>query len=264
MSEKSQNTNSRYEAIRVSILRASEYPVWKVKMNMFLEAADPEYLDRIYGGPHIPTKLSVSVGDQPEKMVPNEKKDYTPEVISSISKDAKVRHLPHSALDNVMSNRVIGCKTAKEIQDALEIRCQGTKVIKKNRKNILTQEYEHFDSKSDVTLTDLYDRFVKLLNDLSLVDKEYPLEDSNLKFILDLPEKWDLKATTIRDNYDLGEMSLDEVYGMLKTYELEMEKRSKRHGGKPKPVAPKAEEHIPEGTAARRSKGKALVTKSDS
>ncbi|XP_063948067.1 uncharacterized protein LOC135152165 [Daucus carota subsp. sativus] len=102
-----------------------------------------------------------------------------------------------------MSNRVIGCKTAKEIWDALEIRCQGTKAIKKNKRTILTQEYEHFDSKA---------------------------EDSNLKFLLALPEKWDLKVTTIRDNHNLEDMTLDDIFGRLKTYELEMEQKSKRHG----------------------------------
>jgi len=43
---------SRYETIRVPILRPSEYPIWKVRMTMFLEATDPEYLDRIKEGPH--------------------------------------------------------------------------------------------------------------------------------------------------------------------------------------------------------------------
>lgn len=266
MTEKTQTpTTSRYESIRVPILRASEYPIWKVKMEMFLEATDPEYLDRIHDGPHKPTKLSVAVAGEEQKMIPKEKKDYTPEDISSISKDAKVRHLLHNALDNVMSNRVIGCKTAKEIWDALEVRCQGTKAIKKNRRTILTQEYEHFDSNADESLTDIYDRFLKLLNDLSLVDKEYNLEDSNLKFLLALPEKWDLKATTIRDNHDLEDMSLDEIYGMLKTHELEMEQRSKRHGSKTKSIALKAEEKASKEIAVKKSqsKGKALITKSD-
>ena len=210
---------SRYESIRVPILRPAEYPIWKVKMTMFLEATDPEYLDRINNGPHKPTKLSTVVAGEEQKLIPKEKKDLTPEDISSIAKDAKVRHLLHSALDNVMSNRVISCKTAKEIWDALEVRCQGTSAIKKNRKTILTQEYEHFDSRSGETLTETYDRFCKLLNDLSLVDKEYDLEESNLKFLLSLPEKWDLKVTTIRDNYELADTDLDEIYGLLKTHE---------------------------------------------
>ena len=92
-------------------------------MTMFLEATDPEYLDRINEGPYKPTKLSVAVADQPAKSIPKEKGDYTAEDISSIAKDARERHLLHSAIDNVMSNRVINCKTAKEIWDDLETRC---------------------------------------------------------------------------------------------------------------------------------------------
>ncbi|KAL8112866.1 hypothetical protein AgCh_020248 [Apium graveolens] len=118
----------------------------------------------------------------PAKTIPKEKSEYTAEDISSISKDAKVRHLLHSAIDNVMSNRVIHCKTTKEICDALETRCQGTDAIKKNRRTILTQEYEHFDSKSDESLT---------------------------TYMTALPEIWDLKATIIRDNYALDETTLD-------------------------------------------------------
>ncbi|KAL8127724.1 hypothetical protein AgCh_014592 [Apium graveolens] len=215
------------------------------------------------GGPHKPTKLAVAVAGEAAKTVPKEKSDYTAEDIASIAKDAKVRHLLHSVIDNVMSNRVINCKTAKEIWNALETRCQGTDTIKKNRKTILTQEYEHFDSKANESFTDLYDRFVKLLNDLSLVNKEYALEDSNLKFLLALPECWDLKATTIRDNYNLDETTLDEIYGMLKTHELEMEQRSKRKGGKSRTIALKDEEESPKAATSRKDKGKALFTKSE-
>ena len=57
-------TTSRHESIRVAILRAFEYPTWKVKMAIFLEAADPKYLDMIYDGPHKLTKLSVVFGDK--------------------------------------------------------------------------------------------------------------------------------------------------------------------------------------------------------
>ena len=78
---------------------------------MFMEATDLEYLNRIYDGPHKPTKLYVVVGGEQQKRTPQGNKDYTPKDIYSIGKDTKIRHLLHSALDNVMSNRVIGCKT---------------------------------------------------------------------------------------------------------------------------------------------------------
>ena len=67
MSEKSQTSNSRYESLRVPVLRASEYPIWKVRMVMFLESTDPEYLDRIYDGPYMQTKLSIAAGDEPRR-----------------------------------------------------------------------------------------------------------------------------------------------------------------------------------------------------
>ncbi|KAL8148157.1 hypothetical protein AgCh_005489 [Apium graveolens] len=230
---------------------------------IFIDDYRSRYLDRINEGPHKPTKLSLVVADQPSKTVPKEKSEYTAEDISSIANDAKVRHLLHSAIDNVMLNRVINCKTAKEIWDALEIKCQGIDAIKKNMRTILSQEYEHFDSKPDESLTGLYDRFVKLLNDLSLVDKEYDLEDNNLKFLLALPGSWDLKATTIRDKYALDETTLDEIYGMLKTHELEMDQRSKRHGRKSRTVALNADEESPKMAVSKKGKGKALITKSD-
>ena len=111
-------------------------------------------------------------------------------------------------------------------------------------------------------MTETYDRFCKLLNDLSLVNKEYGLEESNLKFLLSLPEKWDLKATTIRDNYDLADTELDEIYGLLKTYELEIEQRNRRIGKKSKSVALKIEEKPMKKEAPRRkAKGKVGLKK---
>ncbi|KAL8109976.1 hypothetical protein AgCh_025907 [Apium graveolens] len=89
-------------------------------------------------------------------------------------------------------------------------------------------------------------------------------EESNLKFLLVLPEKWDYKVTSIRDNYELNETPLDEIYGILKTHELEMEQRSKRIGSKTRPIALKVEEK-PKKKARRKGyfKGKAIIAKSD-
>lgn len=225
---------SIYKTIRVPILKVNLHPIGKVKMAMCPQATYLEYLIRIYDGPYKPEKLNVSVAGEPKKMVDKEEKDYTAEDLASIMKDAKDRHLLHSSLDSVISNRLIGCKTTKEIWDTLEVKYQGSIAMKKNRKTILTQEYEHFDSKDDELLTEIYERFQKLLNDMSLVDKEYDAEDSNKKFLLALPKKWDLKVKSIRDNYDLEYTPLDEIYGMLKIHELEMEQKRKRKGSRSK------------------------------
>ncbi|XP_074342785.1 uncharacterized protein LOC141680462 [Apium graveolens] len=140
-----------------------------------------------------------------------------------ILNNAKIRNILHNSLDNVMSNWVIACKTAKEIWNALEIRCQGTMEIKKNKRVVLVQEYVQFDAKADESITNIYDRFLTLLNDLSLVRKEYDRENSNTKFLRALIEEWDTQASIIRHQYDLDLQTLDEVYGMLKTHDLKIQ-----------------------------------------
>ena len=136
-----------------------------------------------------------------------------------------------------MSNRVIACKTSKEIWDALKTQCQGTKEIKKNRRAILIQDYEYFEAKTDESLTDIYDRFLTLLNELALVGHTYLVEDSNTKFMRALPESRDTQTSIIRYHNDMGKMSLDEIYGMLKTHDLEMQQRKDRKGNKARQVA---------------------------
>lgn len=100
---------SRYETTTVPKIRVSEYPRWKVKMVMFLEATDLEYLDMIYDGPFVPSKLVPETPGVPEHYIPKEKKDWTAEDKTSMIKDAKVRNLLHNSLANVISKRVIRC-----------------------------------------------------------------------------------------------------------------------------------------------------------
>lgn len=60
-------------------------------MAMFFEVTDAEYLVRIYNGLQMPTKLAVTVGDNPEKVILKKEKDYTAKDQALIMKDAKVR-----------------------------------------------------------------------------------------------------------------------------------------------------------------------------
>ena len=140
-------------------------------MLMHLEATDPDYLDIVNDGPYKPTKLVPATTTVEEHYLMKDKREWTTEEKAMMLKDAKVRNILHNSLDSVMSNRVIAYKTAKEIWDALETQCQGTTAIKKNRRAVLIQEYEHFEAKSDESLTYIYDRFLTLLNNLSLMGK---------------------------------------------------------------------------------------------
>ena len=175
--------------------------------------------------------------DQLEGYVIKEKSEWTKEENIEVLKDAKVRKKFHNALDVVMSNRVITCKTKKYTWDALKVQCQGTIEIKKNMRSVLTHESEYFDAKANESLTEIYDRFLTLLNELALVGKKYSNEDSNTKFMRAPPKEWDLKTTIIRDNTILEDVSLDKIYERLKTHDLEIQHRRNIKSTRTKSVA---------------------------
>ena len=61
-----------------------------------------------------------------------------------------------------------------------------------NRRALLIQEYERYETNLDEDLTDPYGRFLTLMNNLSLAGKEYDVEDFNTKFLRSLHRKWDM------------------------------------------------------------------------
>ena len=209
------------------MLNKVEYSTWKVKMMMFLEATDCDYLDRIRDGPYVSEKLVTTTivdgEDQTGGYVIKKNSEWTKVEKIKVLKNAKVRNILHNALDVVMSNRVITYKTSKETWDAVEVQCQGTKKMKKNMRYVITQEYEYFGAKANEFLIEIYDRYLTLLNKLAFVGKEYSNEDLKTKFMRAFPEEWDLKTTIIRDNTIMDDVPLDEIYERLKTHDLEIQ-----------------------------------------
>ncbi|KAL8126025.1 hypothetical protein AgCh_013353 [Apium graveolens] len=106
--------------------------------------------------------------------------------------------------------------------------------IKKNRRVVLIQECEHFEAKPNESLTDIYDRFLTLLNNLSLVGK-----------------------------YDLEVITLDEVYGMLKTHDFEVRQRRQRKSNKGKSVALKVNDKALRKKSAGAARKKNNLPESD-
>ncbi|KAL8118050.1 hypothetical protein AgCh_015809, partial [Apium graveolens] len=55
-----------------------------------------------------------------------------------------------------------------------------------------------FEAKSVESLADIYERFLTLLNNLSMVEKVYDHEDSNTKFLRAMNEEWETQTSIIR------------------------------------------------------------------
>ena len=82
----------------------------------------------------------------------------------------------------------------------------------------------------------MFERYNQIINNLNLNDKFYTQKEINRKFLLTLPSHLEHRITAIREARDMNEVSLEKLYGVLKTYELE-QIQSKEIYGKGRIVA---------------------------
>ena len=129
-----------------------------------------------------------------------------------------------------MLNQVINCSSAKQMWDTIELLMEGTTEVKENRLDILTSQYEAFKSLRGESITQVFERYNKLLNDLNLHGKVYTSREVNRKFMLTLPSHLEHKISSIRERDDINEMSIERLYGKLKTHEMEQEQRQIIYG----------------------------------
>ena len=71
------------------------------------------------------------------------------------------------------------------------------------------------------TITQVFERYNKLLNELSIQGKNYPLRETNMKFMLNLPHHVEHKVSSIRERDDFNIMTMEKLYEKLKTYDME-------------------------------------------
>ena len=70
---------NKYENFQIPVLKKTEYSTWRVKILIYLEASDPDYIDRINDGPYLPRKIVSQTPTEPERFVLKEKNEWSPE-----------------------------------------------------------------------------------------------------------------------------------------------------------------------------------------
>ncbi|XP_063949970.1 uncharacterized protein LOC135152795 [Daucus carota subsp. sativus] len=157
-------------------------------MRMHLLSLDPSYINCIEKGPHVPVKINTALrldGSEREDVeVPKNRSEFTEEDEKEVQKDNKAMNILFNGIDDDMFDSVINCPTAKEVWDTIQTLCEGT--------------------------DQLYGRV-------------YMVKDSNIKFLRALPRDWKPMIVALRQPRNFNEYSLDKLYGILKTYELEIQ-----------------------------------------
>ena len=220
-------TTQRVSSVKMPMFDKDNYGLWKKKITLFLQVAKLKYLSILKNGPKVPMII------EPESIENNvvvvvavrtylkDPTEYTPDEKEDASLDINMQLILVESLDSVMYNHMVNYKDAKHIWETIETINEGTEEVIENGREILTSEYENFKSTSGEGISEVFERYNKLINNLNLNGKFYIKKEINRKFLLTLPTHLEHRIVAIRESRDMNEVLLERVYGILKTYELE-------------------------------------------
>ncbi|KAL8100564.1 hypothetical protein AgCh_032713 [Apium graveolens] len=191
-SKKKNNRNGKVE-----INKHNNYTPDKLEK---IEVANPKYLQVLKKGPKIPMVMEPEVIENDvvitkARTYVKDPEDFSPAEIEEASLDASLQLILVDSLNPLMNRHVMNCKDSKHIWETIEIINEGTEEVRENKLEILTSEYEYFKSNPGEGITEVFERI-----------------------------------TAIREARDLSEISLERLYGVLKTYELEQIQQKEVYG----------------------------------
>ncbi|MQL72243.1 hypothetical protein Taro_004596 [Colocasia esculenta] len=151
---------------------------------------------------------------------------WTKEQIKKSTPSWSAMNMMQCAIHPKEYSRVSSCKSAKEMWDKLQLIYEGTSEVRETNASILVSEYEMFRMKSDEIISEMFARFMLIVNGLRGLGKDFSNSDLVKKILRSLPSTWHTKATVIEDSKNLPIMQLDELIGSLMTYEINLKRNA--------------------------------------
>ncbi|GKA49991.1 hypothetical protein Tco_0743064 [Tanacetum coccineum] len=158
--------------------------------------------------------------------------EQTDELKKKLAKNNKAKMVLYNALPKKEYERILLCKTAKDIWQSLLITHQGNIQVKDNKIDLLVQQYEQFTILEEESIDNGFARLNTIITSLKALDEGFSSKNYVRKFLRALHLKWRVKVTAIKGSKKLSSLALDELIGNLKVHEAVMEKDSEIYKGK--------------------------------
>ncbi|KAH9779804.1 Integrase catalytic domain-containing protein [Citrus sinensis] len=211
-----------------------DYPYWKTRMRIYLQALDYEIWEIVNDGPFMPLTKN-EVGED----IPKPSRDWNEFEKRKASLNSKAMNALFCALDKKEFHRVSSCESANEIWHKLEVVYEGTNQVKESKISRYTRQYELFQMEQNENVYSMYTRFTDIVNTLGALGKTFSNSEKVKKIIRSLPKEWRPKRTAIEEAKDLNVLPIDDLIGSLISYEEDLA-AEKGHEEKKKNIALKA------------------------
>ncbi|GJW33947.1 hypothetical protein Tco_0053979 [Tanacetum coccineum] len=181
---------------------------WKNRLETYVEtyvkSKDLDLWHVIIYGDFLPTQNNIET--KKDEIVPFDKQ--SDDLKKRLAKNNEAKMVIYNALPRKEYERIFMCKTLKEIWETL----------------LINHQEESIDN--------AFARFNIIITSLKALDEGFYSKNYVRKFLKALHPKWRAKITAIKESKDLTSLSLDELIGNLKVYEVIIKKDSEIVKGK--------------------------------
>jgi hypothetical protein len=133
--------------------------------------------------------------------------------------NTKAKPFIKSAMSREEYDRILECKTAKDMWETLQVHHEGTSRVKETRIDIGVRKFELFEMHEDESIDQMYGRFTIIINELNSLGKTYTTYERIRKLLRCLTKSWRHIVTAIIESKDLPTMKLEDLMGSLRAHE---------------------------------------------
>ncbi|XP_070014661.1 uncharacterized protein [Nicotiana sylvestris] len=207
------------------------YGCWKTRMHNFIMAEDSELCDVICDGPFVPTK---NLGDL-AVAIPKKRMNSMTLIEWAYKRTFVQRKFLFVALvlmNTIRYQHVNQQKKSRRLFKELTWEQQ----VKQSKIDMLTTEYKLFRMKDNESIQDMHTRFTSIINELHSLGEIISRNKLVSKILSVLLSSWESKVNAITEAKDLQTLTMDELVGNLKTYEMKKKKDNERREPKRKKI----------------------------
>ncbi|GKC85226.1 zf-CCHC domain-containing protein [Tanacetum coccineum] len=175
---------------RPPLFKSDRFIYWKNRFETYVKSKDLDLWHIITYGDFPPVQNNPET--KKDEIVPFDKQ--SDDLKKKLAKNNEAKIVIYNAFPRKEYEGIFMCKTAKEIWDTLLISHQGNSQVKDNKIDLLVQQYEQFTIPEEESTDNGFARFNTIITSLKALDE------------------------------DLTSLSLDELIGNLKVYEVIIKK----------------------------------------
>ncbi|KAI3824597.1 hypothetical protein L1987_06061 [Smallanthus sonchifolius] len=150
--------------------------------------------------------------------------EYDEKDITLISRNNKAYGSITMALPMDVFNIFAEYTTAKDLWVALCTRYEESVEVRESKRDLIKKQYEMFSNVPGEPMSKLINRFSSIVSKLKVLGTEYSTVELNKKLFDSLPEEWNMYRIIIKKTEKLSDISQQELYSILESYELEIKK----------------------------------------